>query len=77
MRREKTNKLVEVTIGGNIKKYYTSANKASYLLGIAPVSVRWAINHHNKLATRFGTEVTVAEVDGSDITWKEIDNYDI
>ena len=73
MKRKKKNELVKVKLEDGTAKYFSSWNKAGNLLGIAPVSAKWAADHHNAVATNNGI-CTIELIDGSEIMWKEIDN---
>jgi len=74
MRKKKDNNLIFITIGDR-KFYYTSMNRASYKLGIAPASIKWYLEHKNSLKTENNEDVTIKLIDGSEIPYKYINNY--
>lgn len=73
-RKKKNNNLILVNVGESKKLYFTSLNRAGDYLGILPNSVNWAIAHRNELVNNNGDKVTIELVDGSDITYSQINN---
>lgn len=74
IKKKQNNNLVCVTIGGTEKHYFTSNNRAGYFCGMAPVSVKWAIEHNNVFKTNDDRELTIDLVDGSEVPYKLINN---
>lgn len=59
---------------GKEKQYFTSINRAGLYLGLAPASIKWAIEHENVLRNYNDEDVTIKLVDGSEIPYKLINN---
>lgn len=75
MKKKNNNNLIYINIvGRHSYLYFTSINRAGDYLGIAPNSVKWAINHHNKLINNKDEVFTIELVDGSEIPYKYINN---
>lgn len=74
MRRKQNNNLVSINYGNGNAIYYTSMNRAACRLGIAPASVKWAVEHGNVLTDYEGKVFTIGIVDGSEIPYKYINN---
>jgi len=72
MRRKQNNNLVAIRYNDGDMLYFTSTNRVAMKLGIAPASVKWAIEHNNVLTDVEGKVFTVGIVDGSNILWKDI-----
>ena len=73
-KQKKDNNLICITIGNKEKRYFTSTNKASYYVGVAPCSIKWAIDHHSVSKTGDGKDIVIELVDGSEVQYKYINN---
>lgn len=74
MRRKQNNNLVAIRYDGGNMLYFTSTNRAAMKLGIAPASVKWAIEHNNVLTDVEGKVFTIGIIDGSEVPYKLINN---
>ena len=74
MRRKQNNNLVAIRYNNGDMLYFTSTNRAAMKLGIAPASVKWAIEHNNVLTDAEGKVFTIGILDGSEVPYKYINN---
>ena len=74
MRKKQNNNLVAINYNDGNMLYFTSTNRVAMKLGIAPASVKWAIEHNNVLTDVEGKVFTIGIVDGSEIPYKYINN---
>lgn len=72
--RKKNNNLILINYTDGEKRYYTSFNRAGLSIGLAPVSVKWALDHENVITDLSDRELTIKLVDGSNIQYKYINN---
>lgn len=74
MRKKQNNNLVAINYNDGNMLYFTSTNRVAMKLGIAPASVKWAIEHRNVLTDVEGKVFTIGIIDGSEIPYKYINN---
>lgn len=74
MRKKQNNNLVAINYNDGNILYFTSINRVAMKIGIAPASVKWAIEHNNVLTDVEGKVFTIVIVDGSEVPYKYINN---
>lgn len=74
MRKKTNNNLIAIKYNGGDMLYFTSINRVAMKLGIAPASVKWAIEHNNVLTDVEGKVFTIVVIDGSEVPYKYINN---
>lgn len=74
MKRKQNNNLITIKYNSGDMLYFTSFNRVAMKLGIAPASVKWAIEHNNVLTDVEGKVFTIVVIDGSEIPYKYINN---
>jgi hypothetical protein len=74
MKKKNNNNLIAIKYNDGDMLYFTSINRVGMKLGIAPASVKWAIEHNNVLTDVEGKVFTVVIVDGSEVPYKLINN---
>lgn len=74
MKRKQNNNLITIRYNSGDMLYFTSLNRVAMKLGIAPASVKWAIEHNNVLTDFEGKVFTIVVIDGSEIPYKYINN---
>lgn len=74
MKKKNNNNLIMLDYGKGKTEYYTSYNRVAMKLGLAPASIKWAIEHKNIIPTCNNENIFINIVDGSDIPYKYINN---
>lgn len=74
MEKKFDNNLITISYKNGNRLYFTSMSRAALKLGISTASVKWALEHGNRLIDSEDEVFTIKFTDGSEIPYKLINN---